>query len=167
LAYAYGIGNDKDDPVTEIKTDYPDLSNYYGLLAGAAFTISFSVFGIFGGIISDHANRKMTIALACILWSSMTLLMGAIDSFALLFVLRLGLGLFESVFNPSAYSIISDLFHPSNRGTANSVFNLGIYFGGALSSLSTLMILGIGWRETFIIIGCIGIGFGFLTLFIV
>jgi len=167
LSYAYGIGNSKNDPETEIKTFYPDLSNYYGLLAGASFTISFSIFGIFGGIISDHANRKMIVACACILWSSMTVLMGAIDSFALLFVFRLGLGVFESIFNPSAYSIIADLFHPEKRGTANSVFNLGIYFGGALSSLSTLMFLGIGWRTSFMIIGGIGVVFGFVTLLVV
>jgi MFS family permease len=53
--------------------------------------------------------------------------------------------LFEAVFNPSAYSVIADLFPPADRGTANSIFNMGIYFGGALSSLSALMILEFGW----------------------
>ena len=99
-------------------------------------------------------------ASACILWSTCTLFTGLINSFPLLFVMRFGLGIFESAFNPCAYSIISDLFAPSYRTTANSVFNLGIYFGGALASLSTLMITSLGWRKTYEIIGYIGIGLG-------
>ena len=134
----------------------------YGLLAGAAFTLSFSVFGIFGGILSDKFNRKVLMSLACILWSTTSLLTGLVDSFYVLFVMRFALGVFESVFNPCAYSIISDLFAPSYRTTANSIFNLGIYFGGALASISTLMITSYGWRAAYEIIGYIGIGMGII-----
>jgi MFS family permease len=57
-----------------------------------------------------------------------------------LFLFRFALGFFESAFNPCAFSIIADSFHPSVRTTAVAIFNLGIYFGGALSSLSIMMI---------------------------
>lgn len=85
----------------------------------------------------------------------------------MLFVLRFGLGLFEAVFNPSAYSIIADLFPPEDRGTANSIFNMGIYFGGALSSLSGLMILYFGWAVSFEVIGFVGVAFGIASLVLV
>lgn len=101
--------------------------------------------GIFGGALSDSMSRKTIISFACILWSACTIGSGAIKSFPILVLLRFGLGLFEAVFNPSAYSVIADLFPPADRGTANSIFNMGIYFGGALSSLSALMILEFGW----------------------
>lgn len=104
---------------------------------------------------------------ACVLWSTCTLLTGLINSFPLLFVLRFGLGIFESAWNPCAYSIISDLFGPNYRTTANSVFNLGIYFGGGLASLSILMITSIGWRTTYEIIGYIGIGLGVAGFFLI
>jgi MFS family permease len=77
-----------------------------------------------------------------------------------LFVFRFLLGIFESAFAPCAYGIISDYFHPQARGTANSLYNSSIYLGGALSSLAILMIEGTGWRNTFIIIGIIGMGSG-------
>ena len=123
-----------------ITAAYDKLEDYYGVLSGLAFTASYSIAGIFAGVISDKVNRKIFIGISAILWSSCTFLTGWIDSFVLLFAFRFLLGLFESAFNPCAYSIIADYFHPSNRGTANSILNLGIYLGGALSSLSTLII---------------------------
>ena len=138
------------------------MKDYYGVLSGLAFTGSFAVAGIFAGVISDKVNRKMFIAICCVLWSACTFFTGLINSFGLLFVFRFLLGLFESAFNPCAYSIIADYFPPSHRGTANSILNLGIYFGGALSSLATLLIKSKGWRFTYELIGIIGAASGVL-----
>jgi len=68
------------------------------------------------------------------------------------------------VFNPCSYLIIADYFHPDYRATANSLYNSGIYLGGALASLSTLIIANAGWRWAFAIIGIIGGGLGILSL---
>lgn len=72
-----------------------------------------------------------------------------------------------SVFNPCAYGIISDYFHPSSRTTANSIFNLGVYLGGALSSITIILITSLGWRLTYIFIGIGGISIGIATLIFV
>lgn len=40
---------------------------------------------------------------------------------------------------PAAYTMISDLFPASARGTANSIYSGGVYLGGALASLSLLL----------------------------
>jgi MFS family permease len=148
ISYANGVGSKENDPKYEILTSYPELKDQgtYGLLAGLAFTLSFATFGIFGGYLSDKLNRKMLMIVAGIAWSLCTFLSGLIDNFAILFVLRFFLGIFESGFNPCAYSMIADMFHPNKRTTASAIFNLGIYFGGALASLSSIMIKTIGWR---------------------
>ncbi len=39
----------------------------------------------------------------------------------------------ESACSPIGVSLISDLFPPDRRGTANGVFHWGIYFGFGLS----------------------------------
>ena len=143
------------------------MNDWFGVLAGLAFTGSFATFGIFGGLIADRYNRTLVIGFACIAWSVCTLLTGLIDSFALLFALRFGLGMFESVFNPCAYSILADFYHPDHRTLANSLFNSGIYLGGALASLSTLIITHGGWRLAYAITGAIGIGMGILSLLFV
>ena len=63
--------------------------------------------------------------------------------------------------------MISDYFHPTNRGLANSIFNGAIYLGGALSSLAVVMITAIGWRNTFTVIGASGLVAGVLGLFFI
>ena len=82
------------------------------MLSGLAFTSSFAIFGIFGGVVSDKVNRKWLIVLLCICWSASTFLSGFINNFYVFAILRFVLGLFEAFFNPAAYSIISDYFHP-------------------------------------------------------
>lgn len=132
-----------------------------------AFSLSYATLGIFAGVISDNVNRKLLAGFACILWSTSTFLSGAIHSFWVFFLMRFLLGVFESAFNPAAYGLISDYFHPEYRTTANSLYNGAIYLGGALSSLATLMIEGLGWRGTYMLIGAIGIGAGLLGLILI
>ncbi len=179
-AYSYNIAPQRYDPkynitisiypngydgVSPIET-YP-LSQYYGLLVGAAFTVPISVCGIFMGYTSDRVNRSMMLGLACILWSAMTALSSIAEYFWLLVLCRIFLGVFESAGNPAAYSLLADYFPPEKRATANSIYMLGVYIGGALSSLTIVMITGVGWRWSFAIIGYIGIIAGILCLIFV
>jgi len=69
--------------------------------------------------------------------------------------------------NPAAYSIIADYFPPEKRTFANSVFNTSIYLGGALASLSTIVITSQGWRFTYIIISIICAGITVLGVFLI
>lgn len=77
------------------------------------------------------------------------------------------LGIFQAPFNPTAYSVISDYFHPEYRTTANSAYNTAIYLGGGMSSLGSVMIGEIGWRNAYIVVGSIGMGAGALGLFFI
>jgi len=82
------------NPMYELTTAYPEVLKYYGLLSGSAFTLSYSVMGIFAGRISDNVtSRKNLLALACIVMSATSLLTGSIDSFLVLVVMRFILGL--------------------------------------------------------------------------
>ena len=148
IAYANGFCTDEfsDDPKRSICASYHRFSDQYGILSGPAFSLSFATMSIFGGLIADKFNRRMLIIFACALWSTMSVLSGTVDSFGLFYFCRFGLGVFQSFFNPTSYSIISDVFHKDYRTTANSVFNLGIYFGGGLASMSQALIDAIGWR---------------------
>lgn len=169
-AYKGSIGDFRaGDPKYSINTEYSQLKEWYGygLLAGLAFTFSYAICGIFAGLVSDNVNRKMMLSCAAIAWSSCTLLSGIIHNYWILFFFRFCIGIFESVFNPCAYGIISDYFHPSSRTTANSIFNLGVYLGGALSSITIIMITSLGWRGTYEITGIGGMIIGIVTLIFV
>ena len=57
------------------------MNTYYGILAGPAFAIAYSIAGIFTGSLSDKYNRKNLLGVACILWSATTLVQGTTNSF--------------------------------------------------------------------------------------
>lgn len=129
--------------------------------------LSYSICMIFSGLIADKYNRKMLMFSSCVLWSSCTLLSGLIDSYWVMFTCRFFLGIFESIFDPCALSILTDYFPPNQRASANAVLNMGIYLGVGMSSLSIMFIKEYGWRWTYNIIGIIGISCGFLVLIFV
>jgi MFS family permease len=126
-----------------------------------------SVIGIFMGWVSDRVNRSMLLGVSCIMWSAMTAISAISTHFWLLVITRIFLGVFESAGNPAAYSLIADFFPPEKRASAGSIYTLGIYIGGALSSLTIVFITGVGWRWAYAVIGYIGMGAGILCLFFV
>ena len=67
--------------------------------------------------------------------------------------------------NPAAYSVIADYFPPEKRTRANSIFNLAIYFGGAMASVSQILISYKGWRFCYTLIAFIGIGSSIIGAF--
>lgn len=166
ISYANGQLTTLNDPKIEIATDYKEFwSDYYGILSGLAFTFTFSIFGIFGGVTADMFNRKMIIIICSICWSACTLLSGLIKNFWVFFVMRVLLGIFQAFLNPAAYSIIADYYPPEKRTFANSIFNLAIYFGGAMASVSGIIISTQGWRFCYILIAFISFGFSILGMF--
>lgn len=102
------------DETTEIAYEYRDYhwKDMFGVLAGPAFTITFAVMGIFGGVTSDNVNRKLIIIVCSLAWSTCTLLSGIIHNFWIFFLLRILMGLFQAFMNPTAYSIIADYYPP-------------------------------------------------------
>ena len=81
---------------------------------------------------------------ACVLWSICLMMSAFATHVWLLFVSRIGLGFFQSACGSPAYSLIADYFPPEKRTFANSIYTLGIYIGQSLSSLTILLINGVG-----------------------
>lgn len=81
-----------------------------------------------------------------------------------LFVMRFILGVAESVCNPAAYSLIRDLFPPTQRASANAIYSSGIYVGTAISSMSITLINAFGWRGSFMVTAMVGGVFSAMAL---
>ncbi|CAE7810552.1 unnamed protein product [Symbiodinium sp. CCMP2456] len=125
----------------------------YGLLATLGFTIPFTVASLWAGVAADSVDRFRLTAAAGICWSIATASMASATSYNMLLFQRALLGLFQAATNPAALSVISELF-PDARATANSIFGLGIYIGGAVASLGAAVDEREGWRTA-----CLGFGF--------
>ncbi|MFE0504969.1 MFS transporter [Peribacillus butanolivorans] len=96
--------------------------NYTQLgLLGAALALTWSVAGPLGGFISDKVNNKRAmLAILVFAFSIISLLHGLAQSFAMLFVLRLLMGIVEGPLIPQTQSILAMESSERRRG-----FNLG------------------------------------------
>lgn len=158
--------------VEPIKADLGISDLQVGLLIGPAFAILFSIIGLPVAWLIDHHNRRNLLAFGIFLWSLSTLLAGYATSFAMLFMLRMGLAIGESVLAPAAISLIGDLFSRDRRAAPSSVFiaagTTGVmlaYVVGAAAldlaqsgALAALPIIGdlAAWRQTLVLISLPG-----------
>ena len=137
---------DKANEFYQIDMAIPGLVTYFGIISGIVFLLPFSIVGLFTGKLTDKITRRALVLGCCsILWSSTTLLQAIYPNFSFFITMRIFLGIFESFSNPLAYSLIRDMFPPSQRSTANSSIQSSIYLGSAMSSLNIVLIDYVGW----------------------
>lgn len=141
-----------------IKSEFAVSDTLIGLLGGLSFSLFYTVMGLPLARIADVWNRKMLLICSIIAWSVMCVLCGLAPTFWILLLARIGVAIGEAGATPASHSILSDRFAPKLRGTALSIFSVGIYlghlvaftYGGWLNDFA-------GWRWTFILIGAPGL----------
>lgn len=105
------------------------------LLQGLAFALFYVAAGLPFGRLVDRTNRRNVILIGVLVWSVFTVGCGLAETFAQMFVARLGVGIGEACLGPAAFSLIADYFRRERRGRAMSVYNLSNYLGGGASLL--------------------------------
>ena len=123
---------------------------------GLAFTVPYSIAGLYAGNMTKTGNRKRMMIFTITALSCFQLTTGLVDSFALMVVMRFLHGMISSAVNPLAFSIMSDYFPPEKRSTANSIISSGNFIGIALSSMTILLIKSIGWRKSYVATAMLG-----------
>lgn len=121
--------------VEPIKRDLEISDTQISLLIGLSFGIFYTVLGIPIARLADLKSRKKIVAWGISLWTLMTVICGFISNFTQLFFARMGVGIGEATLSPAAYSMIADLFPQKKLAIANSVYNMGIFFGAGLAFL--------------------------------
>ena len=104
-----------------------------GFITGAAFTIFYAFLGVPIASLADRYSRKKIIAAALAVWSAMTCLCGAAQSFLQLAFFRVMVGVGEAGCTPPSHSLISDYYPASRRTSALAIFGLesplGVFIG--------------------------------------
>ena len=108
------------------------------------------------GWLCDRFSVYRLIALGTIVWAASTLLMGFVGGFLSLLVLRVMLGIGESIIFPGSSKIIARHVPAEQRGIANAAIASGLALGPALGTLAGGMIVAsLGWRAMFIAFGLV------------
>ena len=121
-------------------------------LLGTVFTLIYAVVGLPLGRLADRWHRIRLVAMGTALWSVLTAATGVAQSYAQVFVSRLGVGVGEAVCAPASQSLIGDLFPPQQRARAMGIFMLGLPAGISIAYLCAGAIGATwGWRSAFLI----------------
>ncbi|MBV9882208.1 MAG: MFS transporter [Sphingomonadaceae bacterium] len=125
----------------------------FGLAVSAFFWI-YAPIQLAVGWLCDRFSVYRLLAGGLALWSLSTAAMGFVGSLAGLVVLRLLLGVGESIAFPGSSKIICRHVPPTRRGIANAAVAAGIALGPALGTLAGGLITAhYGWRPMFVLFG--------------
>ena len=147
----------------------PYLTRDLGLTAAmmgvvfSAFSWSYALLQIPGGVFLDRFGTRITYAVALIGWSAFTGIMALVNSLNALVFARIGVGVFEAPCFPANSRILATWFPQQERARANSIYSVGQYAGIGFLSVPLFWITQqFGWRGLFATAGILGILFGVL-----
>jgi MFS family permease len=145
------------DPFKHINAAFSFNEQEYASLASFGFTVIFATVSLFAGTIVDKYDRNIVTALSCGVWSIATALQGLATGFQDLVPLRAVIGASQAFYNPAAYTMIAEIFPKKMIGSINGIFSSGVFIGGGLASLSIILDGFIGWRDTLVVVGAVGV----------
>lgn len=119
--------------VGPIRHDLGISDTQMSLLMGLAFAIFYSALGLPIGLAADRMNRKNLIVAGVAIWSLMTALCGLARSYAILFLVRIGVGVGEASLSPASYSLLGDYFPREKLGRAIAIYSLGVPIGSGIA----------------------------------
>ncbi len=138
-----------------LKGDLQLSNEAYGVAVSAFFWI-YAPVQLFAGWLCDRFSVYKLLAIGILIWAASTLLMGFAGGFTSLLVLRIMLGVGESLAFPGSSKIIARHVPAERRGVANAALAMGIALGPAVGTLAGgLMVAHWGWRAMFFVFGAI------------
>lgn len=128
-----------------------------GLLMGA-FSWTYTISQIPVGWLAERYGAHRVLAAGLIVWASATILVGFVNTFAMLLFLRLLLGVGESAGFPCVAKILAATVPPKGLGTANGIVALGYLSGPVVGTLlGGLLMARYGWRAAFWVFGSLSL----------
>jgi len=114
-----------------ISKEFGVSASQMGLLV-TAFLFAYIIFSPVFGFMADRTRRWVIIGVGVVLWSLASAGSGAVSSYAMLFAMRLFIGIGEAAYGPVAPTLIADLYPVADRGKKLAWFYAAIPVGSAL-----------------------------------
>jgi MFS family permease len=143
-----------------LKAEFGIGNGAIGLLAGA-FAIVGALATVPIGILTDRV-RRITILVVCIgIWCVGMGAAAAAQTFAMLFVARISLGVLSAAGEPPVSSIVGDLFPADVRGRVLGFIESGALVGAGIGFLVAGGVLWFAsWRGVFVVLALVGVLLG-------
>jgi sugar phosphate permease len=123
----------------------------------SAFPLTYALAQLPLGLVIDRLGSRLLLGLGLVTWSVAQCLAGFAGSAGQLWALRFLLGIGEAPTLPSSTKVVRRWYPPRNRGTPVGIFTGANHLGQAIAApFLTLLMVGLGWRWMFIIMGLAG-----------
>lgn len=132
-------------------------------LLGSAFAWLYGLGAPFAGYAVDRIRRKPAVLGGLYAWSAVTILTPLSRAFHHLFAFMAAEGIAETIYVPSAMSMISDYHGQATRSRAMGIHQTSVYVGTISGGfLAGLVGEHYGWRCSFIMLGGLGLIVGLI-----
>ena len=120
----------------------------------SAFFWTYGLMQIPAGWLVDRFDVKWVFGAGFFVWSAATAVTGTLHGFVSLIVIRVILGVGESIVFPSCSKILGSHFVEKRRGFPNAILMAGLSLGPALGILlGGVVVARFGWRPFFVTLG--------------
>jgi MFS family permease len=124
----------------------------------SAFFVTYTPMQPIVGWLGERFGAHRVLAAGLTLWALATMLVGAAHTFTTLLVLRLLLGVGESVGFPCMSKILALVVPPKGLGMANGIVGFAYLFGPAVGLYAGgLLMVQFGWRSAFLVFGALSL----------
>lgn len=124
----------------------------------SAFLWPYALANLPAGWLVDRFGPKKIFSSGLTLWSAVTVIAGFTSGYGTLYALRVLLGVAESPFFTTGIKVTDMWFSDKERGFPTSVINTGSQIANAVAPpLLTILMLTLGWRGMFVVIGLMSI----------
>ena len=142
---------------SEIKAEFGIRNEGFGWVL-AAFSLSYALFQVPAGYLTDRGDVRWVYAWAVGWWSMAAAALAFSPTLGILMGLRAVLGMGEAFNWPCALRTTSIVLPPGDRSLGNGIFNSGAAVGAVLTPLIVPKLSEwYGWRTTFVIIASLGL----------
>lgn len=120
----------------------------------SAFELLYPIAAFVFSIIADRWTRKGVILLAVVIWSLFTITTGVSNSYTVLLIARMGVGLGIGGYGPSALAVLSETYPKTFRTRVFAIHDSGVIVGAVLGFvLGSLIGERFGWRASLLFAG--------------
>jgi MFS family permease len=158
LLFASGLINYLDRSIVAVALPLIALDLHLGPASKgvllSAFFWSYAIMQVPMGWIADRFHLRWVYAGFFVAWSLACGFTGFAGALGTLIVLRIVLGIGESIYVPGGMKIVSLLFERKERGLASGLMNCGTRAGLAVGApVIAWLVVRVGWKNSFFVIG--------------
>jgi ACS family glucarate transporter-like MFS transporter len=162
----YLLRNNLSVAVPSIREEFGYTSGELGWILGS-FNFAYALLQIPGGFFGQWCGPRRALALIAVIWGVLTFLTGfvpalmaasAAGAMVSLVVVRFLLGAANAPIYPVAAAAIANWFPAGHWAFPNAVSSVGLTLGqAAIGPIVTLLIVEVGWRESFYVLAPLGV----------